>query len=393
MIRRRVLLPAALACVCLSAAGRVAPGFVDWSGAVDKNHIAGRYISDSDLRHRFTVIVEFEPDKACEQLSGPVGGQIASLDNLNLTGPVEEPRAWDNPLYRRDCFVVYVSRGKKQVRQVAKALEAKARDEDHQWRATYFSPVYEGITCPGAPKDGGKFPFVWVMPPTGNEPIFTGTCDGTKTEWDIRSAIDAWMKKNGRPQKSRPFYGLCAEPKYFPQLGKALRGGKSLQPVLKACAEGIKSPDADKAREAQLLYDGIEQTRGDMGYRIVRNVNTATFCVIDDIRRLHRYWPTLPTHLGETEKLLMTDYPRQLMLADIYGTVIDCEAYCDEWSAGEIASARAAIKKAMGKVQRLMKDEEHPVELGFAAAFKSVLEGLECRLVARASGAGGGSGK
>ena len=380
MIVRVICCTAVFLGLCRMADGRVAPGFVDWSGAVDKNHIAGRYISDSDLRHRFIVIVEFESDKACEQLAFAVSGRIAVLDNIDPSGLAGEFRSWENRPYPRDCLVVYVSRGKGQVRSVANSLAAHANDENLTWM-TYFRPVYEGITFPDAPKGDGKYPFVYVMPPSGTSPIFSGPCEGEKTERAIGAAIDSYLSKTGRWPKWRPFYGLVESPKFFPQLAKSLRAGKSLQPVLKACEAGIKSADADKAREAQLLYDAIEQTRGDIGYRILRNAHDFPHCAVDDIRRLHRHWPSLPTHLGDLEKALLTEpIPA---LADIYGLIIDCETYADSWTVGEAAAARASIKKALGKARQIKNGCDHAKAQGLATAFEQELQQIDARLAVR----------
>ena len=47
----------------------VAEGFVAWTGVTEKNHLKGRMLCASDLRHRVAVVVVLESDeKLREQL-------------------------------------------------------------------------------------------------------------------------------------------------------------------------------------------------------------------------------------------------------------------------------------------------------------------------------------
>ena len=70
----------------------VAAGFPAWSGVVAKNHVCGRELWPSDLRHRITVVVDVEPG---EKLQGQLAlaGQFAAMSGWATAG---ESANWDS---------------------------------------------------------------------------------------------------------------------------------------------------------------------------------------------------------------------------------------------------------------------------------------------------------
>lgn len=357
----------------------VAAGFPDWTGAVDKNHVWGRYLTASDLRHKFTIVVEYEPEKAHEQLL--VAGPVASLNNaLACTPPAR--RSWDNIVYPRESIVVFVSRGKGKSALVMKALERQdATSSAYAGAIRGWCAFYEGVTYPGAPQSDGRYPFVYMLPPEGTEPAYAGVVtDGAKTVAALRAAAAAYGKKHGPRPKWREFYGWIEEPKSFPQLKAALRAGKPLSSVSSACLGAVGSPDAAKAREAQVLYDAIEQARGDAIYRVYHNAGILPHTAAYDLGRLRRYWPGAPTHLADVEKKLSA-YPVYQTLGEIYGLIAGWEARGEaEWTSKDVKTALEAIKKAKPKLQKIKGDNGNASAQGIAMALEPELDAWSARL-------------
>lgn len=280
----------------------VADGYPDWHVTSAKGHIAGREICPSDLRHRATVIIEVEAnEKLYDQLL--LGANLAGMGAQALAASNEQN--WETRELARDVISVVICHGVKSPAAVLEAMKPKKGDKASQQLMAYYNslipglgcPVYEGLTFTGAPDTTGKRPYVYVMGPTGTEPLFQGELKAGVGK-DVKAAVEKAKKEMAEwPNKWKPFYGNIPEPKYHPQLKKALekgRAGKSspLGPVAKSMLADVKSQDAAKAKEAQVLFDAINQTRADLVVRILMEAQLCPHRAYYDIQELTKFWPS-----------------------------------------------------------------------------------------------------
>ena len=166
----------------------------------------------------------------------------------------------------------------------------------------HISSVFREASFVGAADPVGKCPYVYVLGPNGGDPIWQGTLTGTVVP-QVKSAVEkARQQMDKWETKWRPFFGTVAEPKFFPQLAKTLENGKTaktcpLDPVAKSILADVTSKDAAKAREAQVLYDAINQTRNELKFRIALEAGKYPHVALVDMAELFKYWP------GEKKKL------------------------------------------------------------------------------------------
>ena len=280
----------------------VADGYPDWHVASAKGHIAGREICPSDLRHRATVVIEVEAnEKLYDQLL-----QAANLAGMGAQAlAASNEQNWETRELARDVISVVICHGVKSPAAVLEAMKPKKGDKASQQLMAYYNslipglgcPVYEGLTFTGAPDSTGKRPYVYVMGPTGKEPLFQGELKAGVGK-DVKAAVEKAKKEmSDWPNKWVPFYGNIPEPMYHPQLRKALEKGRAgkpspLDPVAKSMLADVKSQDAAKAKEAQVLFDAINQTRDDLVVRILMEAQTCPHRAYYDIQELTKFWPS-----------------------------------------------------------------------------------------------------
>ena len=241
----------------------VAGDFPKWTGVLPKNYLCGRKLeSGSELRHRITLVIEFDADKALEQLckTGPLG-------NHNGISPIvgHGEQDWTDMMLPRDVMVVFVARNIKKAEQVTDVLTPKTCTSNPDLGPALASraPVYRDVTFDGAPDNGGKFPFVYIMGRDGKTPLLKEHYSD-KTPENVFRVIGAERKKMTDAGIAwRPFYGFVAEPKRFKDIGTALDKGKPLDAIEAKLQKAIASTDPEEAREAQMLYDALVQTRCD----------------------------------------------------------------------------------------------------------------------------------
>ena len=294
------LLPSLMLAAPAAKTDPVAEGYPDWQGISAKSYITGREITPSDLRHKVTVVVDIQPnDKLQEQLV--LVGKLVERTGLSRT---EFGANWETLELPRDVIVVVSNRGGGKDKDHEAIKEAlKYKGEDQQITVALLSirsmgcAVYDDVTFTGGPDTTGKRPFVYVMGPAGKEPL----CQGELNDAMVKTANAAIAK--GKKQiagweiKWRPFYGNVDEPKFFPVLAKTLEKGKPLAPVEKAILKDVVAKDPEKAKEAQILYDALCQTRSDLVMRIKMEVAACPHRAYYDIQQLVKFWP------GEKKRL------------------------------------------------------------------------------------------
>ena len=335
----------------------VAEGYPDWQGITAKSYIAGREISPSDLRHKVTIVIEIEPnEKLAEQLV------LASSLAARTSFPMGAGTNWEDFEMPRDLITVFSVRGgggSKARTAITDFLATKNLTDKEALAARgklggpAGCPFYEGLTFTGAPDGAGKRPFVYVMGPEGREPLYAGKLDAAGMK-DAVAALDKGKKAiAGWETKWRPFYGTVAEPKFNVTLAKALEKGRTakssaLAPVSKALLADVKSKDPERAKEAQILYDAIEQTRSDLILRIQLEAATCPHRAYYDLETLLKYWPTEKKRLEAAYAKLKAN-PEVESMGKIFCKLM-------EWSRPEFACKNAGeAKKIVQELNKMKK--------------------------------------
>ena len=342
----------------------VAEGYPDWQGISDKNYIMGRQICPSDLRHKATVVVDIEPGEKLQSQLVLVGKFVekTGLSRMELGA------SWETLELPRDVVVVVSNRGggrDKDREAIKDALKYKGED---QAISTSLSSIrsmgcamYDDVTFTGAPDSTGKRPFVYVMGPEGKEPL----CQGGLNDAMVKTANAAIAKAKkqiaGWEIKWRPFYGNVDEPKFFPALAKTLEKGKPLAPVEKAILKDVFAKDPEKAKEAQILYDALNQTRSDLLMRIRMEVSACPHRAYYDVQELLKCWPAEKKRLEPVYAKFKT-VPGAEKLAKIFvklKTWGDPEFTCK--NAGEAKKIVAELNKMKKDLEKLKDPEKNPV--------------------------------
>jgi len=362
-----------------NAAEPVAEGFPAWTGVTPKNYIAGRVLqSNADLRQRVaTVVVEFDAAKTAEQLE-----KTGSLANLNGFATVigHGSTNWESVEIPRDVMVIYVAHNVKGHEAVVEGM--KVKDSAKNPCLTSFVggkvPIYENVTFEGAPGNGGKFPFVYVMGHEGTEPLVKEEY-GAKTAAAINKAIADQRKKMAEADlKWRPFYGYVAEPKHFHDIEKALAKGKPLDAVEAKLLKSVKASDAEKAKEAQMLCDGLEQTRSDMMWTVQCAYSACPHVAAYKINQLIKYWPKTKKQMSAVSDKIKANSAAQPLIK-MYAKIVqwsDPDFTCK--NAGEAKKIVAELEK-MKKAIAPIKEDAQNIQVQNGAL---ILDGMLDELIA-----------
>jgi len=343
-----LLIPSLFAAPAKSAAEPVAEGYPVWTGVTPKNYIDGRVlVSAAELRQRITVVVEFDAAKAGEQLEKT--GKLSMQNGYQLA--VGHGSAnWETLQLPRDVMVIYVAQGAKTRDAVCEGMKGKDATKFPGISAikTGKAPIYEGVTFEGAPANGGKLPFVYVMGYEGTEPVLKEEF-GAKTEANVRKAIAEQRKKIVEAGLSwRPFYGYVAEPKHFTDIGKTLAKGKPLDAVEAKILKGITSKDPEVAKEAQMLYDGLVQTRGDMMWAIRCACRDCPHVAAYKMGVLMKYWPKTKKQLSDVAERIKANGAAQPLIK-MYAKVA-------QWAEPDFTCKNAAeAKKIVDELNKMKK--------------------------------------
>ena len=345
----------------------VAEGYPDWQGLSAKSFIAGRAISPSDLRHKVTIIIEVDDnEKVQSQLAG-----APSLIALTGLGRVGFGANWETLQLPRWAIAVVSVHGAKSPAAFLETLKRKSNDKDVQQAIQTLTgqgcSIYEDLTFTGAPDTTGKRPFVYIMGPEGMEPVFKGELNAANVK--AATATVNKLKKQVEGSGWQPFYGSVKEPKFFPQLAKALEKGKTakqapLTPVEKAIQKEIVSKDPEKAKEAQLLYDALVQTRSDLVMRIKMEAGACPHRAAYDIQQLLKYWPSEKKNV-EAASAKIKAIPDGEMMAKIFCRAMEIESpdfVCK--SAGDAKKIVAELNKAKKSLEKLKESKNTVTQNG-----------------------------
>ena len=358
------LMPVALLAGPAAKTDPVAEGYPDWQGISDKSYIMGREICPSDLRHKVTVVVDIQPnDKLQEQLV--LAAAFAQKVGLPSGW---EGNNWETLELPRNIIFVISNRGggrDKDHEAIKEAMKYKGDDQSvsaalSQYRGMVCS-MYDDITFTGAPDSTGKRPFIYVMGPEGKEPLCQGELNAAMMKTANAAIAKGRKQIEGWEIKWRPFYGNIDEPKFFPVLAKSIEKGKPLAPVEKAILKDVVAKDPEKAKEAQILYDALGQTRSDLVMRIKMEAAVCPHRAYYDIQQLVKFWPGEKKRLEAAYAKLKT-VPGAEKLAKIFIKLKaweDPEFTCK--NAGEAKKIVAELNKMKKDLEKLKDPEKNPV--------------------------------
>ena len=276
-----------LCAVAAPKADPVAEGFPVWQGITPKSHVMGREISASDLRHRVTVVIEIEPGADLKSQLLLASGLVQSTGLASLHGS-----NWESMELPRNMLLLVSNRGAKDPDAIKAALKSTVTEESTSlgYYRSAMVPFYDDVTFEGGPETAGKRPYFYVMGPTGTEPLAQGRLDAAGVK-----AAGAAIKKGKSMVAAggtwRKFYGT-ADPEHFPVLAKTLEKGKPLKPVAMAILKDVTSKDAERAKESQIVYDALEQTRSELLLRIRLEASACPHRAYYDFQQLAKYWPS-----------------------------------------------------------------------------------------------------
>ena len=351
------VLVAALLTVVASAKPAVrsdvtAVGFTEWTGVSEKNHLAGRLVCSSDLRHKVTIAVVLESDaKLRDQLA------IVStiMPRIHHAAPESGIDGWAVP---RDYVGIVSCRGAVTREALGAALKPVANEPQDITEAIRLvvgsgSGAFRDADFVGAADPAGKCPYVYVFGPTGNVPIWHGTLTHMSVP-EAKAAIAKGKKEmDSWETKWRPFYGNIAEPRFFPELAKALEKGRTakscpLDPIAKSILADVTSKDEARAKEAQVLYDAVNQTRSDLMHRISLEAGRYPHVALADMAELFKYWPGEKKAMKELQTRLKAN-PDVEMFARLYSKA-------REWSSSDFRCKSAGeAKKIVVELNKMKK--------------------------------------
>ena len=357
-MKKLALACAALAALELAAAPAakpdpVAEGFPQWQGISPKSHIRGREITASDLRHRVTVVLEIEPN-ADLKAQLVTAGSLLPLTGLSS---MREGASFETLELPRDVLFVVSNRGAKDPATIEDAVKYKSTDDaalSHY--GSFYVPFYDNVTFVGGPETEGKRPYLYVMGPTGTEPLAQGKLDAASVK-AARAAIAKAKKGLADGPKWKEFFGTV-EPEKFPALAKDIQKGKPLKAASAAVQKDILSKDADRAKEAQIVSDAISQTRSDLLFRIRMEASACPHRAYFDFQRLVKYWPSEKKKLDDVMQKLKA-VPDAEKLAKIFTKLMtwaDPEFVCK--NAGEAKKIVAELEKKIKPQLAKMKESK-----------------------------------
>ena len=340
----------------------VAEGYPDWQGLSAKSFVAGREISPSDLRHKVTIVIEVDDNEKAQS-------QLASAQGLIFStgiGRLGSGQNWETLTMPRWAIAAVSVHGAK---NAAAFLEGLKRKSDNQSIQTGMQAVlgqgcsvYQNLTFTGAPDSTGKRPYVYIMGPEGTKPVFKGELNAA----NIGKAMATVNKLRKQVEASgwQPFYGSVKEPKFFPKLVQTIEKGKTLAPVEKEILKEVVSKDQEKAKEAQILYDALVQTRGDLVTRIRMEAWACPHRAAYDIQQLIKYWPAEKKKV-EAASARIKSIPDAEMLAKIFCRIMELDDpnfVCK--SVGDSKKIVAELNKAKKSIEKLKESKNITVQNG-----------------------------
>lgn len=350
----------------------VAEGFPDWTGFETEIDGSGRSLTPSDLRLRYTIVVEIKGNSA-----GDAVNQFKSVSNLQKFGfnPTEHVD-WNFGERRRDVVVVYNIHGAND--GLLQRLRSDNGLKKEFSQKTYS--FYTDVTFKGCPDPMGTYPFVYVMPPVGTEAIFSG-----KAVKDTAKKVESVIKKDRAAAKYgswRNYYGFVQEVNHVKGFDAAIAGEKALVPVEANLVKMIQGKSAEAAKEAQMLYDALQQHRNELEFRASKSYAKSPLSAMYDIEELSRRWPAAKKDVSE----YLDKASSQADAVSAYKAYEPFRKYADAGyvpkSASDASKAAAELQRAKPVLERL-KDSKNINVQNAVFTMLQMLETLPGELTSR----------
>lgn len=333
---------AALAVASAPAAEPVADGFLSWEGAVDGNFLSGQAITPSDLRHRTVVYVAVD-DAAF------TGAKMVEFDRLaELESRAASDVSWDLlDALPRDVLVVFSVCNAKALTASAFAKRFEASSEmGESAKGRLRTLRRRGLFYKGLYPDGvegfeaERLPHVAVYGATGTEPVYEKDGYSKRDLKEVRAAVAKAAAQ--LPSEWTPPLGV-REPKFYPALPGLLAKGKTAVDLQRAVKSGIKSKDAERSREAQTIYDALNQHARELRLRIAAEATAAPVRAYCDFQELLRLYPAEKKRLAAVDQKIRSN-KAAVSLGNIFMDIL-------RWSRDDFEPKSAGEAKKI--VQRL----------------------------------------
>ena len=269
----------------------VAEGYMDWDGVTPKNMIMGRLITPSDLRHRAVIYVVFDANT----LTNDKVPDYAALPQF-IQIPADHLTQWETQELPREKIMIVSVRnlGKKDAKEFA-AVFKPPKNADITVSGKYTGwvnnkiPFYRDVTpIPGAEVADENLPYVAVYGGAGTEPLYTKEKWTSADAKDLRAAV---KKARDGLEEWKPPLGV-AEPQFFKKVAADMAKGKPAQGMLNQLKGGIKSKNPEQAKEAQIMFDALNQYKSDLMMRIQLEFSAAPARAYYDFQTLVKLFPS-----------------------------------------------------------------------------------------------------
>ena len=288
--RKRIFSFAALAAAAaIAAPGQrdpVADGYMDWDGVTPKNMILGRIISPSDLRHRAVIYLVVDATKFTQEA-------VPEYADLCKHVKLPDNHQWETEELQRDKILVVSVRNlaKKDATEFAAVLKPPAGADASKYTVWSSNkvPFYRNVVPVGAPEIAEEnLPYVAVYGGAGTEPLYTKE-KWTKADFNgVKTAVDKAVA--GLEEWKSPL-GV-AEPQFFKKVAADMAKGKPAQGLLAQLKGGIKSKNPEQAKEAQIMFDALNQYKSDLMLRIQLEFAAAPARAYYDFQTLVKLFPS-----------------------------------------------------------------------------------------------------
>jgi len=288
--------------------------------------------------------------------------------------PPSHAAQWDTmDQLPRKCIILvsFKDSGKSVADNLKTALKApKDMKEDdttalNAWAA--ISPAfYKDVALFGSEAET-EFPYIRVLDGKKADPVYKGVFKAAEAA-SIRKNILKCKRELG---EWRDIFGVT-EVVHFKDVEKKILSGKPLKQCLAPLKAGIADKNPEKAREAQIMYDAINQFSSDLKHRITLEYRAAPARAFVDAQKLFRYFPQEKKSLAQVDLFLKSN-KSALTLGKMY------EKYL-EWSHPDFTFKNTSDAK---KAVQLVNSWKKPLEKMAADTSNTVLQGEASLILAQ----------
>ena len=286
----------AFSCIAAPIVDQPAEGYQAWEGFLPKNQLWGRALSPSDMRHRAILYI------VVDYASLDYGKLADFYSTFALMSAFTTPANWDTFEMPRSKLTVFAVKNaeKIDVKTFSELFNAPKTADDMQRnvisRAFWSNrmPFYKSGLKPVGFEEptADKLPYIAVYGGSGTSPIYT---KAKFSKADIKAIKEAYAKAvkglSPSPSEWKKPLGV-AEVAYFKTVPTLLEKGKPATAVLPTLQAGLKSKVPEQAKEAQIMFDALNQYRGELILRIKLEASAAPARAYFDLQQLTALFPS-----------------------------------------------------------------------------------------------------